>query len=85
MKWMLIVLVFGGSPAKTNLIFDTLDDCLAAEDLMRNEYSLAFNKWNAWAKANPDVSGYPGSEGFMKRRIGLENTGTCIPHGPVSD
>lgn len=85
MKWMLIILVVGGSPAKTNLLFDTLDQCLAAEESMRSEYVLAFNKWHLWAKANPAESGFPNSEGFMKNRIGVNNYGTCIPHGPISN
>ena len=85
MKWMLVVLVFGGSPVKTNLLYDTLDECLKAEDSMRSEYVLAFNKWNSWAKANPSEAGFPNSEAFMKRRIGLDNQGTCIPHGPISN
>ena len=85
MKWMLIVIIFGGSPVKTNLLFDTLDECLAAEDSMCNEYALAFNKWLAWAKANLGESGFPNSEEFMKRRIGIQNQGSCIPHGQISN
>ncbi len=85
MKWMLIVLVVGGSPTKTNLLFDTLDQCLAAEDTMRSEYVLAFNKWRSWAKANPAELGFPDSEEFMRNRIGVNNYGTCIPHGPNSN
>ena len=85
MKWMLIVLVFGGTPAKTNLLYDTLDECLKADESMRNEYALAFNKWNSWARANPSESGFPSSEDSMQHRIGLYNQGTCIPHGPISN
>ena len=28
MKWMLVVMIFGTQPVKTDLIFDTLDRCL---------------------------------------------------------
>ena len=45
MKWMLIVMVFGVSPVKTNLLFNTIDDCLNAEDAMRAEYARTFNTW----------------------------------------
>ena len=84
MKWMLIVIIFNGSPVKTNLLFNTLDECLAAEDSMRKEYALAYNKWLPWAKANPIESGFPNSEEFMKRRIGLQSHGSCIPHGQIA-
>ena len=85
MKWMLIVIMFNGSPVKTNLLFNTLDDCLAAEESMRKEYAIAYNKWMTWAKENPSVSGFPDSEEFMKGRIGLRSQGTCIPHGQISN
>ena len=35
MKWMLFVLVFGTHPVETNLLFDSLDACLKAEETMR--------------------------------------------------
>ena len=85
MKWMLIVIIVNGSPVKTNLLFNTLDECLTAEDSMRKEYVLAYNKWNAWAHANPSEAGIPRSEAFMQNRIGIKNFGTCIPHGQISN
>ena len=39
MKWMLFVLVFGSHPVETNLLFDTIDACLKAEETMRTEYA----------------------------------------------
>ena len=35
MKWTLIVVVFGTMPVETDLIFNSLDDCLKAEEAMR--------------------------------------------------
>ena len=42
MKWMLFLLVLG-HPVETNLIFDTLNACLKAEDAMRKEYAKAYS------------------------------------------
>ena len=83
MKWMLIVVVFGVMPVKTNLLFDSIDDCLVAEEAMRAEYAQEFNQWLAWAKQNQVEAGYPKNREFMMQRIGLENRGTCIPHGEL--
>lgn len=83
MKWMLVILVMGVAPVKTGLTFDTLQDCLEAEDLVRTEIAEALNRWLKWAAANPEQSGYPASEAFMTRRIGMQNIATCIPHAPV--
>lgn len=80
MKWMLIIVVFGSAPVKTNLIYDSLDECLKAEDISRIAYANAFNNWQAWAKNNPAEAGYPKIRPFMIRRIGMENLATCIPH-----
>jgi hypothetical protein len=80
MKWMLIIMVFGTEPVKTDLIFDTVEDCLKAEQVMASAYVGAFNAWLTWARANPSVSGFPGSQPFQQKRFGLENKGTCVPH-----
>jgi hypothetical protein len=39
MKWMLLVLIYGTIPVETGLVFDTIDDCLKAEEQMRGEYA----------------------------------------------
>jgi hypothetical protein len=79
MKWMLIVLVFGSAPVKTDLLFDSLGECLAAEDRIRSEYAKAFNDWLAgWGRDNPGT--FPGSQDFVRRRVGLHNQMTCIAH-----
>jgi hypothetical protein len=80
MKWMLVVMVFGGAPVKTDLIFETLGACLKAEENMRAEYANAFDVWNEWARKNPTESGYSTARPGMMKRFGLENAGTCIPH-----
>ena len=47
MNWMLVVMVFGTQPVKTDLVFDTLDRCLIAGDLMRSEQESLFSSWQA--------------------------------------
>ena len=44
MKWMLFVLVFGTHPVETNLLFDSLDACLKAEETMRKDYARAYSQ-----------------------------------------
>jgi hypothetical protein len=75
MKWTLIVVVFGTMPVETNLIFNSLDDCLKAEEAMRAEYVRAYKDWTAGQKKS---SGYQTTQAFMRTRIGLENRGTCM-------
>jgi hypothetical protein len=80
MKWMLLVLIYGTIPVKTGLVFDTIDECLKAEEQMRGEYTRVNNAWRSWAEANLKDSQYPDSQKFNWRRDGMETTGTCIPH-----
>jgi hypothetical protein len=40
-------------------MFDSLDDCLKAEQNMRAEYLRDYNAWVAWAQANKAESDYP--------------------------
>ena len=80
MKWMLVVLVMGTAPVKTELVFDTLDDCLTAEEEMRRNYVRAFNAWEQWARNNPTQATHPDVRRDAMRRIGLENAATCMPH-----
>jgi hypothetical protein len=84
MKWMLLVLIFGTIPVKTELLFDSIEDCLKSEEQMRKEYARVYNDWHAWAEAHPKEANYPDSQKFMWRRDGMETTATCIPHaGPA--
>jgi hypothetical protein len=84
MKWLLVVLVFGNAPIATNLVFATLDDCLRAEERIRESYARAYNAWRQWAQANPQLSGFPDIEQSAQQRIGLHNRATCIPHSTGS-
>jgi hypothetical protein len=76
MKWMLAVMIFGTQPVKTDLTFDTLDKCLAAEQATRSEES---EKFNAWIKDAGPLRGERDAL-FMERRFGLQNQAVCIPH-----
>lgn len=83
MKWMLIVAVFGTQPVKTGLLYDSLGECLKAEESMRHEMALAYNAWDKWAGEGEGLSRYGGdsrdaSRARQSRRI--LNHGTCIPH-----
>lgn len=80
MKWMMIIVVMGTGPVKTELTYDSLQDCLNAEDKTRQEISDAYNRWQSWAAQNPEQSGYPSSETFMRMRLGMGNRATCIPY-----
>src|ERR1051325_7194717 len=50
MKWMLIVAVFGGTPMETGLVYNSLDECLKAEENIRAE-------WDRAAKETPNNVG----------------------------
>jgi hypothetical protein len=68
MKWMLVVIVMN-TPLKTDLTFDKLADCLAAESQMRKEWTATFNQAKN-AGAEKEVLGTISSQ--MAK-------GTCIP------
>ena len=46
MKWMLVVLVGGVTPVQTDVLFEKLSDCLAAEEQLRKAYSDALMAWD---------------------------------------
>lgn len=68
MKWVLVALVMN-TPVKTDLVFNTLPECLAAEAQMRSEWSAAYNEAK---KANTDAM----RVGQISQAM---TTGTCIP------
>jgi hypothetical protein len=81
MKWMLVIMIFGTQAVKTDLIFDTLDMCLAAEERVRAEMTAKYNSWRASAREATRLRDEP----FQLRRIGMQNHATCIPHaGPAT-
>lgn len=79
MKWMLVVLVFETAPVKTNLVFDTLGACLAAEEEVRQTYVNAFNAQSAAARDGMTESDYIQWSNFLESRLS-RNPATCIPH-----
>jgi len=68
MKWLLVVIVMN-TPVKTDLVFDTLIDCLKAESEMRQQWA---NVYNATLKRGADKD----SLAFVNRQM---TSGTCIP------
>ena len=68
MKWLLVVLV-ANSPVKTDLVFNDLGACLAAEQDMRAKWTEVYNS-RAAAKAPKDTLD------FIRSQMG---NGTCIP------
>lgn len=45
MKWMLVVMLFGATPIETGLMYDNLEACYRAEDIIRAENAHVFNVW----------------------------------------
>jgi hypothetical protein len=45
MKWILVVLVSGMTPVQTDLVFEKLSECRAAEEQLRKAYSDALESW----------------------------------------
>jgi hypothetical protein len=84
MKWMLVVLIAGVTPVATDLTFEKLSDCFAAEDQLRQAYAEAFDAWTQKAAMTVDRFGRHRDRDFYRARE-LEakkfaNTGTCVPH-----
>ena len=79
MKWMLVITVFSTQPVKTDLVFDSLDKCLEAEEIMRADQESKFQRWRAVFRET-EASLLTKEEALAKRRIGMENQATCIPH-----
>ena len=72
MKWMLFVLVFGTHPVETNLLFDSLDACLKAEETMRTEYARAYSQ-GTWG------NGGRGERSLRGQQVWAENHGNLHP------
>jgi hypothetical protein len=79
MKWMLVVLVGGVTPVQTDVLFEKLSDCLAAEEQLRKAYTDALETWDKRAAlAFERRSDYVRARQLQARK--LDNSGTCIPH-----
>lgn len=68
MKWLLVAIVLN-TPVRTDLIFNSLSDCLAAESQMRKEWSETYSQSK--------------KSGATSEALGLLSSqmtkGTCIP------
>jgi hypothetical protein len=84
MNWMLVVLVGGLTPVRTDVIFEKLSDCLAAEEQLRKAYMDALVAWDKQAAMTFERRrDYVRARDLQARK--LDNSGTCIPHtGAVS-
>ena len=71
MKWALVMMAIGTTPIHTNLLYDDLQACYAAEEKISADYTNAFNQW---VKANGDETLIPP---FIKQRV---MRGICAPH-----
>jgi hypothetical protein len=85
MKWVLVVLIGGVNPIATDITFEKLADCLAAEQQLRQKYVDAYDTLNQQTKAaDPrDFGRHRRRDSYRAREIEsrrLANTGTCIPH-----
>jgi len=79
MKWMLVVLVGGMTPVQTDVIFEKLSDCLAAEEQLRKAYTDALVAWDKQAAMTFERRrDYVRARDLQARK--LDNSGTCIPH-----
>lgn len=68
MSWLLVVIVMN-MPVKTDLVFKSLDACIAAENEMRSQWADLYNR-TAAAKVQKE------SLEMIKSQM---TRGTCIP------
>ena len=71
MKWMLIVAVFGTTPMETGLVYNSLHECLKAEETMRAEWE------RVTADMQKEYRPMPTSPNYVAKQ---SVNGTCIPH-----
>jgi hypothetical protein len=83
MKWILVVLIGGVTPVTTDVTFEKLSDCLAAEQQLRQAYADAFDSWNQRAATSDHFDRYRRRDHYRAREMEAKrfaNTGTCVPH-----
>lgn len=83
MKWLLVVLVGGVTPVATDVTFEKLSDCLAAEQQLRQAYANAFDAWSQQAENLDAFDRHRRRDRYRAREFEAKrfaNTGTCIPH-----
>ncbi len=80
MKWMIVVVVLGGTaPVKTGLLYEDLDACWAATDLIMAEYGRVAKARLDSASANQTEQEFKVSRDYIMSRL-TTNSVTCIPH-----
>lgn len=84
MKWMIVMIVLGTQPVKTDLLFDTLRECSGVVDVIQQKIADEYNAAIAWGKKQPAsvVGDFKNFQAVRMRVLGMENTPTCIPHHP---
>jgi hypothetical protein len=84
MKWLLVVLVGGVSPIQTDLVFEKLSDCLAAEEQLRQTYAEALVTLSQRAAIEQEQLGRHARRDRYRMRESesrrFANSGTCVPH-----
>src|SRR5262245_66309430 len=83
MKWILVVLIGGVTPVVTNVTFEKLSDCLAAEQQLRQAYADAFDAWNQRAATAGQFDRHRRRDYYRAREMEAKrfaNTGNCVPH-----
>jgi hypothetical protein len=83
MKWILVVLIGGVTPLATDVTFEKLADCLAAEQQLRQAYADAFEAWNQQAATSDHFDRRHRRDFYRSREMEAKkfaNTGTCVPH-----
>jgi hypothetical protein len=84
MKWLLVVLVGGVSPIQTDLVFEKLSDCLAAEQQLRQTYAEALIALSERRAIQQEQLGRHARHDRYRMRETesrrFANTGTCVPH-----
>jgi hypothetical protein len=72
MKWVLLAVVLQ-TPVKTDLVFDTLDDCLRAEQEMRTAWG---NAYSAVQRGQASAAEKKKNADFVTKQA---TWGTCVP------
>ena len=83
MKWILVVLIGGVTPVATDVTFEKLGDCLAAERQLRQAYADAFAASNQRAESSDHFDRHRRRGYYRAREMEAKtfaNTGTCVPH-----
>jgi hypothetical protein len=75
----LIVVVMGLTPIKTELVFDSLENCWQARQQVQSLYSELANRELKWSRENLEGEQYEAAEAMIVSRL-TTNAMTCIPY-----